>query len=167
VRDTAVEAEVGVFVELVRAIRNARTEAGVEPARWLATGVAVPGGLAPAFDALRPALERLSRSRPLERHATRDALLAVDRPAANLSVVVGEIEAIVSLGEVGSASPAADRARLEKELGVAEDFLEAARARLANEGFTAKAPPAVVEGARAREAELADKVARLRDRLGR
>jgi hypothetical protein len=29
-----------------------------------------------------------------------------------------------------------------------------------------KAPPAVVEGARAREAELADQVDRLRDRLG-
>jgi hypothetical protein len=29
----------------------------------------------------------------------------------------------------------------------------------------AKAPPAIVDGARAREAELADQVARLRDRL--
>jgi valyl-tRNA synthetase len=38
---------------------------------------------------------------------------------------------------------------------------------LANESFTAKAPPAVVEGARTREAELADQVDRLRDRLAR
>ena len=30
-----------------------------------------------------------------------------------------------------------------------------------------KAPPSVVEGARAREAELAEQVARLRERLGR
>jgi len=36
-----------------------------------------------------------------------------------------------------------------------------------NESFVAKAPPAVVEGARAREAELADQVDRLRERLGR
>ena len=41
----------------------------------------------------------------------------------------------------------------------------AARARLTNESFTAKAPPAVVAGGRAREAELAEQVARLRDRL--
>ena len=72
----------------------------------------------------------------------------------------------------GSSTEAAgpsdgDQARLEKELAEAEGFLAAARARLANEAFTSKAPPAVVEGARAREAELADKVARLRERLGR
>jgi valyl-tRNA synthetase len=43
--------------------------------------------------------------------------------------------------------------------------LAAARERLANEAFMAKAPPAVVEGARAREAELAEQVERLRDGL--
>ncbi len=55
--------------------------------------------------------------------------------------------------------------RLEKELAEAEGFLAAARARLANEAFTLKAPPSVVDGARVREAELADAVARLRERL--
>jgi valyl-tRNA synthetase len=44
-------------------------------------------------------------------------------------------------------------------------YLETARARLANDAFTAKAPPAVVEGARVREAELADQVSRLQARL--
>jgi valyl-tRNA synthetase len=39
--------------------------------------------------------------------------------------------------------------------------------RLANEAFTAKAPPAVVEAARAREAELAEQVERLQARLAR
>ena len=55
---------------------------------------------------------------------------------------------------------------MEKELAEAEAYLAAARARLANEAFTSKAPAAVVEGARAREAELADQVERLRARLG-
>ena len=64
-----------------------------------------------------------------------------------------------------SASADAERGRLEKELAEAEGYLEAARARLANEAFTAKAPPQIVDGARAREAELADQVERLRARL--
>ncbi|HEX7345436.1 MAG TPA: hypothetical protein VF253_01505, partial [Candidatus Limnocylindrales bacterium] len=68
-------------------------------------------------------------------------------------------------GEGDGGGSAADRPRLEKELAEAEGYLAAARARLANEAFTAKAPPNVVEGARAREAELADQVARLEDRL--
>ena len=55
----------------------------------------------------------------------------------------------------------------EDALADAERLLEAARSRLANEAFTAKAPPAIVDGARAREAELADQVGRLRERLGR
>jgi valyl-tRNA synthetase len=61
----------------------------------------------------------------------------------------------------------ADRARLAKELDDAQRLLESARARLANDAFTSKAPAAIVEGARVREAELADHVDRLRDRLGR
>jgi valyl-tRNA synthetase len=78
--------------------------------------------------------------------------------------VAGELEALVG-GRDGESS-AGDRTRLERELAEAEGFLIAARARLANEAFVSKAPPAVVEGARAREAELAETVQRLRSRLG-
>jgi valyl-tRNA synthetase len=166
-RDVEAENVVGALVELVRATRNARAEAGVEPGRWLPVGVAVPPDLGPAFEALRPALERLGRARPLERHATREALHDATGGAPGLSLVVGDIEAVVSIGQSASASADADRARLAKELAEAEVFLAAARARLANVAFTSKAPPAVVEGARAREAELADQVARLSDRLAR
>jgi len=73
----------------------------------------------------------------------------------------------VGTGATDPAAADADRGRLEKELADAERLWEAARARLGNEAFMAKAPPAVVEGSRAREAELADQVARLRERLGR
>jgi len=93
-----------------------------------------------------------------------------------LTVITGEIEAVVgrpaddgggASESAGAASEAADQARLEKELTEAEGYLAAARARLANDAFTTRAPAAVVEGARTREAELVDQVARLRARLGR
>ena len=58
-----------------------------------------------------------------------------------------------------------ERARLEKELAEAEGHLAAARARLANPAFVDRAPAAVVDGARTREAELASQVERLRERL--
>jgi valyl-tRNA synthetase len=93
------------------------------------------------------------------------ASLAGDAGAGSLAVVAGDLEALVILAG-GGAAPDADRARLEKELAEAEGFLVAARARLANEAFTSKAPSVVVAGARAREAELADQVERLRARLG-
>jgi valyl-tRNA synthetase len=166
-RDPVAESAVGALVDLVRAVRNARSEAGVEPGRWLGGEVLVPTSLAGPFDALRPALERLSRCRPLVRHAERDSFLAAAGSRAGLSVVVGEIEADIALGEGAVGPPAAELARLEKELAEAERLLESARARLADAAFTAKAPAAVVEGARVREAGLADQVSRLRERLRR
>ncbi|MFL5750435.1 MAG: valine--tRNA ligase [Chloroflexota bacterium] len=161
-RDAAAEAEIGAFVELVRSIRNARAEARVESGIWLPVRLAVPPSLGAAFDALRPAIERLARARPLELVAGRGALVA-DPSDGSLAVVAGELEALVIRG--GGEGGHADRGRLEKELAEAESHFAAARARLANEAFTSKAPPAVVEGARAREAELADQIERLRARL--
>ncbi|HEX5015572.1 MAG TPA: valine--tRNA ligase [Candidatus Limnocylindrales bacterium] len=162
-RDLEAEAEIGAFVELVRGIRNARAEARVDAASWLPVRLYVPASLETSFGALRTAIERLARARPLETVADR-AALAADGGGGALAVVAGDLEALVMRGgsaEVGDA----DRARLEKELAEAERYLAAARARLANEAFTSKAPAAVVEGAKAREAELADQVERLKARL--
>jgi valyl-tRNA synthetase len=163
-RDPKAEAEVGALVNLVRAIRNARAEAQVEAATWLPVRLAVPPSLGDPFTALRPAVERLARARPLEVVADR-ATLAADGAGGALAVVAGDLEALVILADA-SASAEAERSRLEKELAEAEGYLTAARARLENEAFTSKAPPAVVEGARVREAELADQVERLQARLG-
>ncbi len=165
-RDPLTEAEVGAVVDLVRGIRNARSEAHLEPAAWLETEVVVPVAMGATFEALRPAIERLARARPLERRLTREGLTT--RPGS-LAVIAGELEAVVH-PPTGSADPAAadlERARLERDLAEAEAWLAQARDRLANEAFMAKAPPAVVDGARAREAELAEQVERLRDRLAR
>ena len=89
----------------------------------------------------------------------------------HLSVVTGLAEASIGLKRQGqapdAANAAAEQARLERELADAERLLVAARARLANAAFLEKAPPAVVDGARASEAELLATVARLRGRLGR
>jgi valyl-tRNA synthetase len=163
-RDEAAEAEVGVLVDLVRAVRNARADARLEPAAWLPLDVFVDPGLAASLEVLQPAVERLARAKPLRRHATREAL---HDAATGLAVIAGPAEAIVGTGVADPAAADADRGRLEKELADAERLWESARSRLANDAFMSKAPPAVVEGSRAREAELAEQVARLRERLGR
>jgi valyl-tRNA synthetase len=121
-----------------------------------------------SFDAIRPALERLGRARPLRR--VDDAAALHPTPPGGLAVVAGELEAVIlpaAGGPAGSEATAArDRVRLEKELVEAEELLASTRARLADERFTAKAPAHVVDGARAREAELAERVAKLAARLG-
>jgi len=167
-RDLEAETAVADLVALVTEIRNARSSAKLPAADWLDTSVHIPAELGSTFEAVRPALARLARARPLSRRLTPEELHA-DRRDGDLSIIVPArgIEALVRPASADDEAAARERARLERDLAEAEGWLEAARGRLANEDFTAKAPPAVVEAARAREAELADQVERLRTRLAR
>ncbi len=161
--NASAETEVAALLELVRGVRNARSAARIEPAAWLPVDVYVPDELGTAFEMLKPALERLSRARPLRRvgHESEIAGQATD----GLSVIVGDIEAVVKPAARDEATDVRDRARLQRELDEARSLLAAAHARLANEAFMSKAPPAIVNGARARASELEELVARLADRL--
>ncbi|MBA2518430.1 MAG: valine--tRNA ligase, partial [Chloroflexia bacterium] len=51
-RDNAAEADFGALIELTRAIRNARTEANVEPGRWISAEI-VAGPRTAAFEGAR------------------------------------------------------------------------------------------------------------------
>jgi valyl-tRNA synthetase len=166
VRDGSAEADVAAILELVRGIRNARAEAHLDPAAWLRLDVHVPAELGPAFEGLRPAVERLAHVRPIERHPTAEGLPAARGDGA-LTVIAGPAEAVLGQPAVDPAVARLERDRLAKELAEAERLLGMARDRLADEAFVAKAPAAIVDGARAREAELAAQVDRLRDRLER
>ncbi|HEX3427362.1 MAG TPA: valine--tRNA ligase, partial [Candidatus Limnocylindrales bacterium] len=178
-RDQTIETQVGALIELVRGLRNARSEAKIEPGLWLPVDLAVGQSLGDTFEELRPAIARLARARPLRRQLTIEALRAATAGVdPGLTVISGEIEAVIHRSpddgtadargrSAASAAGGDDRARLERELAEAEGHLAATQARLANDAFTTKAPAAVVEGARMRESELADQVERLRARLGR
>jgi valyl-tRNA synthetase len=167
-REEALESDVAEVLDLIRAIRNARAEAGVDAAAWLPGVAIVPAGApeggqprAGDFETLRPAIERLARIRPLTVAVAGTAAgAAIDSP---LPVLAGRLQVILDLGGDGHVERTAqDRGRLERELADAEALLEAARARLANPQFVERAPAAIVEGARGRAAELEDLVTRLR-----
>jgi valyl-tRNA synthetase len=167
-RDPLVEAATEELIELVTMIRNARASAHLPAGAMLETWVSLPPDIGPAFETLRPAIERLARARPLHRVLTPEALDGVTL-AGDLRVVApaGDLEAAIRPSGADAEAEDLERARLEKELGEAEGHLRATLARLANPSFMDKAPPAVVDGAQMRAAELTDQVARLRDRLGR
>jgi valyl-tRNA synthetase len=167
-RDPEAEREVASVLDLISGLRNARSEARLEPGVWLPVEIAVPASIGPTFEALRPAIARLARVRPVDRRLTREAL--TDAPG-DLTVLAGELEARLRSAPTGEGTANADavgleQARLQKELAEAESRLAAVRGRLADPGFIGKAPPQVVDGARSSEAELADQVERLRSRLG-
>ena len=140
-RDAAAERDVGALIDLVTGIRNARASAKLPAADWLETLVYVPLALGPTFEALRPAIERLARARPLQRELTPEALEAATRPG-DLAVIViaGEIEAAVRPVAAHAGADALERERLERDLAEAEGWLAAARERLANDSFVSRAP---------------------------
>ncbi|MFO1541562.1 MAG: valine--tRNA ligase, partial [Chloroflexota bacterium] len=55
--DLAAAAATAELIELVRGVRNARAEAGLDPVAWLPVSAAIPDDLAPVFTELRPELE--------------------------------------------------------------------------------------------------------------
>ncbi len=162
-RDKRLEADIAAILEFITAVRNARADAGIPPAEILSMSVLTSHELGATFDALSLAIQRLTRVLGISRTEKRGEFGSA--APGGLGVIAGPIEARISPPSRDAGSVASDRARLEKELFEASRHLEAARARLANGQFTSKAPAAVVEGARAREAELAEQVERLTSRL--
>jgi valyl-tRNA synthetase len=153
------------ILELVTKIRNARADAGIDPGAWLEADLSFEDpSRAEAFAAIGDAIARLSRVRaqvratwsgaPGEAPETADAALVVVGPGseARLRVAATDVER--------------DRPRLARELADVERQLASAQAKLADEGFTRNAPVAVVDGVRARERELQERAARLRELSG-
>ena len=168
-RDAEAEAEVGALVELVRAIRNARAEARIEAADWLPmTARRAAGARRRRSRRSGPAIERLARARPLERRpGSRGAAAAADGRVA---------------GGRRRRARGARPARRRRRAGRRRPTPTGPGSRRSSPRPRAGSPrpvpgsrttrsrprrrPTVVEGARAREAELADQVERLRARLG-
>jgi valyl-tRNA synthetase len=155
-RDAALEDDVEQVLELIRAVRNARSTVGIAPSAALPLDALVPDPFAATFAAFQPAIERLARVTPVRR-VDRAAFEAAAEGA--IGIVAGDLE--VRLHAAIEATEA-DRARIEKELIQAEAALASARARLADATFLEKAPAHIVDGARTRAAELAERVEKLR-----
>jgi valyl-tRNA synthetase len=153
--DAAAGRTIAAVQETVRAVRNLRAESRVpEKEKVDVLVVPKPGAdeLAAAVRAQAPQILRLCQASSIrvERAAP---------PKDNASAVIPLGDVFVDLS--GKIDVAAERARLAKELEKAEKSLAATRSKLANESFTSRAKPEVVEQERRRLAESEEQVGRL------
>ncbi len=158
-RDESSESHFGALIETVRAIRNARTEANVEPGRWIAAEV-FAGPLAAAFEASRRELSALARI------ADNELLIRDGAPhggQGTLTAVAGNVVAMLPL--TGMVDLDAERDRLRKEIATVAAERDRAQAQLSNEAFVARAPAQVVDVQRQRLATAGDQIAVLERRL--
>jgi valyl-tRNA synthetase len=145
-RDEASEAAVDALVDLVRGLRNLRTETGVPAGAWrhLVVAAADDRAMATLEDGLRY-LEALARGRPVE------LLSAVSAAARPAGVVASSLGAAWYTADDEGPQAAARREAQAEHL---RRGIERLRALLANPSFSSRAPGTVVERERARLAEL-------------
>ncbi|MBL8386216.1 MAG: valine--tRNA ligase [Burkholderiales bacterium] len=151
--DAAADAEVASLKETVNAIRNLRGESGVSPAEKTALYAAGDADRIARQAPYMMALARLSAVRAV------DALPSGPAPTA----VAGETRLMLDI----RVDVPAELARLAKEIARVSGDLERARAKLANPTFSTRAPAAVVQQERDREASFAATLAKLEEQRAR
>jgi len=147
--------------ELVRnavlAIRQLRNEYKVKPGAQVAVTLVPIGSDAEAAPFLIETIGALTRTTV----TIADASHGGDTKAAH-AVLGGGSEVVIAMSELmGSESPedtAKECARLTAELEATQRILAGVTAKLANESFTSRAKPEVVDGARGQERDLSQKV---------
>ncbi|MEW5932157.1 MAG: valine--tRNA ligase [Bacillota bacterium] len=156
--DRAAEEQVGLWMEVTRAIRNLRAEVGVGPGQP-ATAVALADPeTVRALAAGRDVISRLSWSEPL-----RVARADEDRPSRAVASVVRGVEVFLPLE--GVVDVAREVERTTAQIREAEAELQRVEERLSNRRFLERAPREVVEEMQSRRQEALDRVRKLKERL--
>ena len=150
--DDRTERQFGTFLAVVAAIREIRARQNVPPRTRVRVAIRTPREMADLLEPMRPAIESMAG---VEVAASGpDATGAAG--AATASVLGCDLFVdLADLIDVG-----AEIARLTRENEKTAGFISAKRAKLADETFAAKAPPAVVEKERAQLEELERKLAK-------
>jgi valyl-tRNA synthetase len=156
--DQAAEEQMGLVMELVRSIRNARAEFGVEPAKRIEAVIAA-GQYKDLLAAQSEMLVTLARLDPAR---LRIAATLPEKPRQALSLLVGGVECYLPLAAM--VDLAAERARTEKELAAAQADIARGEKLLASD-FASKAPAAIVEKEREKLAANRQRLAQLAARL--
>ena len=152
IMDPAAEAEMASVMRLVTEVRRFRSDQGLRPGQRVAARLA--GIESAALAQQEEQIRFLLRLSPPEAGFT---------PSASI-----EAEGVtVELDTAGVIDVAAERRRMEKDLAAAQKEAGQARAKLANAGFTAKAPADVVEKTRQRLAVAEQDIGRISGRLAR
>jgi valyl-tRNA synthetase len=158
--DDEAEADMTLLMDLIRQIRNARTEFDVTPGKAIPAVIA-GGDKLSMLEQQRALLAFLARLDEGQLALSR-ALAARPHKAVALVAPQG-VEAYLPLA--GLVDLEQERARLRKALAEAEREIARAEAKLANPEFTAKAPPQVIQKDRERLASHQERRERLEARL--
>ncbi len=151
--DATAERDMALLKELVGACRALRSEMGLSPAQRVPLLVMGEPDVLARFSPYLATLAKVAEVRIV------DELPITDAPVR----VVGETRLMLHI----DVDPAAERARIAKEIARLEGEIAKAAAKLANDGFVARAPAHVVEQERTRLAGFSATLDQLKPQLAR
>ena len=150
--DADVLAAMETAKEIVTGVRAVRAQKNIPQKETLE--LRVVGAAAPAGE-ISALITKLANLSAIEGDAEKDAAAA--------TFMVGTQEYAVPLA--GNIDVEAEKTRLQKDIAYYEGFLASVEKKLANEKFVSKAPAAVIEGERRKQADAQSKLATLRASL--
>ena len=155
-RDTALEAEVEWLQNVLLAVRRIRGEMNISPGKPLDVLYE---------NASEADIERIEKNMLfLQRMGRLESFTKVEGTAPESAVVViGKMRLLIPLA--GLIDKEQELARLNREIGKIEPIIKALTGKLANPGFTDKAPAKVVEGERIKLSDAENQLQELKQQL--
>ena len=145
--DPLAEKEMGLIMNITRAIRNIRADAGVDPGRKVEAIFLAEEDKQKILTENRLYLETLVGLNKIEIQSDKAV-----KPSKAMTAVVEGVEIYLPLA--GMVDLELEAKRLQKELSTLEGERKRLAAKLANEQFVTKAPPIVVEKERQKLADI-------------
>ncbi|WP_328611843.1 valine--tRNA ligase [Amycolatopsis sp. NBC_00345] len=152
--DTVADARIADVQKLVTEVRRFRADQGLKPGQKVAARVAGAGFA--EVSGHEDSIRSLVRLTPAEEGFS---------ASASLEVALATGVVTVELDLSGTVDVAAERKRLQKDLGVAQKELSQTEGKLGNESFIAKAPAPVIEKIKLRRETAVADIDRITARL--
>ncbi len=143
--DAALEKRFERLQETIVAVRNVRSSYGIAPSAQLKLFMRCAPDVAEQLQAVAGQFDFLSKT------MLEAAGLDVTAPKGSVSFSLGDADGYLPVADLVDLK--AEKARKEKEAEKLRGFIKSQEAKLANQGFMAKAPADVVEGIRSTKAE--------------
>jgi valyl-tRNA synthetase len=162
-KELAPESEriIDTVIDIIRAIRNARSEYNVDAGAWIEAQVHA-GEFTPSIVKHSGTIESMARARPLTFLEKRRE----SRPDENLFVsVLKDADVVIPMASMVDIE--AERTRLQKEIDQSQAQADRLDARLKDSQFLTRAPAAIVDKERSSLSSIQDKLVRLRQELSR
>ncbi len=157
--DEEAEAAIELLMDIVRAIRNARAEFGVQPKQRIAASIAA----SEHYDLLHEQQGFLLSLARLDPQRLQLATTLADVPDQALTLVVGGVTIYLPLA--GMVDLEAEKVRIAGEMERLTKLIADSQILLTNKDFTSKAPAHIVQKERDKVTKYREKWQKLRERL--